>query len=152
MKHVQHMLFALAVFAALLLGAACGGGGSDGATVGVELREYEITPNKVSVPAGEVTFEVRNAGAFVHEMQVVQTDVPADQLPARADGRFDEAAADAKILGEASNVQAGATAKLTVRMKAGKYLLLCNRPADATEGTPAHFARQMYAPFLVTAG
>lgn len=139
----------LVLAALLLVGTACGGG-SSGTTVGVELREYEITPNKISAPAGEVTFEITNAGAFVHELQVVQTDVSADQLPELADGRFDESAADAQVLGEAKNVQAGATAKLVVKMKAGNYLLVCNMPADATEGTPAHFARRMYAPFLVT--
>ena len=138
----------VAALAAMLLGAACGGG-SDGSTVGVELREYEITPNKISAPAGEVTFDITNSGAFVHELQVVKTDVSADQLPADADGRFDESAAGAHVRGSVKNVAAGATVKLVVRLNAGKYVLVCDMPADATEGTPAHFARHMYAPFLV---
>ena len=134
----------------VLVGTACGGGGSSGTTVGVELREYEITPNKISAPAGEVTFDITNAGAFVHEMQVVKTAVSVDQLPSDANGEFDASAADATVVKSANDIPAGATVRLVVQLAAGSYVLVCNMPADATEGTPAHFSRHMYAPFVVT--
>ena len=143
----------IVMFAALVLaGTACGGGGSGGTTVGVELREYEITPNKISAPAGEVTFDITNAGGFAHDMEVVKTGVSVDQLPSDANGQFDAGAANAQVVKSAKDIAAGTTVRLVVRLKAGSYVLVCNRPADATEGTPAHFSRHMYAPFLITKG
>ena len=140
------------MLAVVVLGGAACGGGSGGTTVGVELREYEITPNKISAPAGEVTFDITNAGAFVHEMEVVKTDVSVDQLPSDANGQFDAGAANAQVVKSAKDIAAGATVRLVVRLKAGSYVLVCDRPADAAEGTPAHFSRHMYAPFVVTKG
>ena len=68
------VLLAVLVVTAL---SACGP-----SKVDVALTTYEITPDKTSAGAGEVTFHVHNdATDLTHEFVVFKTDLPADQLP-----------------------------------------------------------------------
>jgi uncharacterized cupredoxin-like copper-binding protein len=59
--------------------AACGGSGGPTAppatalpsgVYAVEAKEYAFTPTTITVPAGPVTFAVRNAGVEAHEFEV----------------------------------------------------------------------------------
>ena len=98
-----------AVLALALLGVAgcgssssssnttAGGGGvtvptsSSGTTVQVVVGDTKgldgpmtLTATPDSVPAGDVTFTVKNTGTIEHEMVVLKTDTPFDQLPVGA--------------------------------------------------------------------
>lgn len=61
-------------------------------TVNVTLREFSVSVDQRTVPQGEVTFHVTNAGTVPHEFLVIRTSLAADALPTTAEGAFNEAA------------------------------------------------------------
>lgn len=93
-----------------------------------------VKTNVATVPAGTVTFEVKNGSKdIVHEM--ILSPLPADGKPLPyvvADYKVDEDAA--KHLGEVSELEPGKSGKLTVDLKPGKYILFCNIPAHYMNG------------------
>ncbi|MEX2375173.1 MAG: plastocyanin/azurin family copper-binding protein [Dehalococcoidia bacterium] len=107
-------------------------------TVAATLNEWDIVVDVVTVPAGEVTFDVENAGAIPHELVVVRTDLAEDGLPV-ADGRVVESEID--IVGEVEEFAAGTTESGTFSLEAGSYVLICN--------IPAHYTQGMHTPFTV---
>jgi len=107
--------------------------------------------DRSEVPAGEVTFDMENDGGVTHEFVVVKTDLAPEQLPVDDDGMFDERGAGLTFVDEVEDVDpGGGTAKLTVDLEPGKYLLVCNKPPVPKENLPAHWAEKMYTPFTVT--
>jgi uncharacterized cupredoxin-like copper-binding protein len=112
-------------------------------TVSAELGEFYIEVDKVEVDAGTVRFVARNVGQMEHELIVLRTDLPADQLP------YDETEETAKeeeageVLGEIEpeDLPPGKTAEMTVEMTPGTYVLLCN--------IPTHYKLGMYRAFRV---
>jgi len=91
-----------------------------------------------TAPAGKVTFTMKNTGTIEHEMIVIKTDTPYDQLKVNADDKVSE---DGSI-GEISETPAGETKSVTLDMPAGKYALVCN--------IAKHYAMNMRAPFTTT--
>jgi high-affinity iron transporter len=73
---------------AVALVAGCGGTGSGSAApvtagegkVGVRATEFRFEPAAITVPAGEVTFDVTNAGAVEHEFEIFKGDVVVDEV------------------------------------------------------------------------
>lgn len=117
--------------------------GTEGTPVDVELGEssedeqyMEVTPDTVA--AGYVTFRVSNAGTEEHELLVLQTDVPFDELEETDDERVDESSA----VGGELELEPGESGELTVELEAGNYVLVCNKQG--------HYAEGMAAPFVVT--
>lgn len=94
-----------------------------------------------AVKAGEVTFSVKNDSKdTVHEMIVMYLADPGKPLPyLEAENRVDEDKAGDK--GEVSELDPGKSGTLTVELKAGKYLLVCN--------APGHFGAGMWTEFTV---
>ena len=94
-----------------------------------------------AVKAGEVTFNVKNDSKdTVHEMIVMFLAEPGKPLPyLEAENRVDEDKAGDK--GEVSELDPGKSGALTVEMKAGKYLLICN--------VPGHYGAGMWTEFTV---
>ncbi|MGZ6976211.1 MAG: hypothetical protein ACXVKQ_19910, partial [Acidimicrobiia bacterium] len=95
-----------------------------------------LTLSPASVPAGNVTFVVKNNGSIVHEAVVLQTDVPFDQLPITYGGDppvpvasgGDKVSEDANV-GETGDpdLKAGGTRTFTIKnMKPGHYVVVCN--------------------------
>ncbi|HZQ35242.1 MAG TPA: hypothetical protein VFD32_04865, partial [Dehalococcoidia bacterium] len=84
---------ALAALAAVAV-AACGGGGGGGHPLAVTLNSFKITTDQSSVPAGKVTINATNMAATNHELVLVRTETPADQLPVDNKG---EASEDGKV-------------------------------------------------------
>ena len=92
--------------------AACGsqGGSSAPATaapsgvIAVEAREYSFTPATITVPAGSVTFSVKNAGTEEHEFEIFEGD---------------------KVVDEVEGMVPGLTKQLTVTLEAGDYTFVC---------------------------
>lgn len=92
--------------------------------------------------AGVVTFHVTNSSTdTIHEMIVMYLADPTQPLPyVTADQKVDEDKAGDK--GEVSELDPGATGTLTVNLKPGKYLLICN--------VAGHYAAGMWTEFDVT--
>ena len=109
----------LLAVAALVVPIALGAGGSN---VAVQLKEFKLTPKPVSVKAGKVTFTVKNVGKVEHEMVVLKTNVPPGKLPIGAGSRVSENTS----VGEVGEVHPGQTKKVTLALKPGKYVLICN--------------------------
>jgi uncharacterized cupredoxin-like copper-binding protein len=132
---------------------------ASGTTVEVQLSDssglngaMSIAVSPGSVPAGNVTFVVKNNGTIDHEMVVLKTDTPYDQLPVTFAGdppakvtsggdKVDESTS----VGETGdpNVKPGETRTFTIKdMAPGNYVLVCN--------IAKHYQMGMRAPFKVT--
>ena len=126
--------------------AGCGQpatGGPVETIVTAELGEYYIKLSRTSVPAGKVTFAVSNVGKMEHELIIIQTDLAADKLPMGREGdptRVDEDKVG--TAGEVADIAAGKTSSGTFDLKAGKYLLICNKAG--------HFPAGQWIAFKVT--
>lgn len=110
---------------------------------GVDMSKasMEIKATPATVKAGNITFKVKNSSKdTIHEMIVMYLANPKDPLPYIADeNRVDEDKAGDK--GEVSELDPGASGTLTVDLKPGKYVLICN--------VPGHFATGMWTEFTV---
>jgi uncharacterized cupredoxin-like copper-binding protein len=93
--------------------AACGGGNPQSSgpaaslpagTYAVEAKEYAFTPSTLSVPAGEVTFQVHNAGTQEHEFEIFQGETVKDEV---------------------EGLVPGLTKTLTVPLEPGEYTFKC---------------------------
>jgi uncharacterized cupredoxin-like copper-binding protein len=105
------------------------------ATMGIKL-------SVAKAPAGLVTFKVTNTSKdTVHEMIVMYLADPTKPLPyIDKEIRVDEDKAGDK--GEVSELDPGNSGSLSVALKPGKYLLICN--------VPGHYAAGMWTEFEVT--
>ena len=131
-------------FAVIGLGAC---GSDSGETVNVTAGDYSLKPDSTSVPAGDVTFKLKNGGGFVHELVVVKV-ASASDLPTKPDGEVDEdKIPEPERMGEVEDVDPGKTKSLKLKLEAGKYVLFCNR----LDGTTSHFDKGMHVDFTVTA-
>ena len=104
------------------------------ATMGIKASPAEAKP-------GVVTFKVTNDSKdTVHEMIVMYLADPTKPLPyIDADKKVDEDKAGDK--GEVSELDPGKSGSLTVNLKAGTYLLICN--------VAGHFEAGMWTTFTV---
>ena len=134
------ILAALPLAAVVLAGCASAVAAPvSGGTINATLTDMKITVDKPSVASGPVTFVVKNSGAVVHELVVIQTDVAQDKLAADADevGKMDETG----NVGETGDVEAGTSKTFTVTLPAGHYVLMCNEVG--------HYAAGMHMTFTV---
>jgi uncharacterized cupredoxin-like copper-binding protein len=131
---------ALASVALLALGAC--GANPDRQRVDVGLSTFGMTLSANEVKAGRVSFVVKNnATDQTHEFVVTQTDLPADQIPVNPDTHLvDEN--QLTMLGEVEDLDSGAIGRLTLELKPGRYVLLCN--------LASHYQSGMHAVFTVT--
>ena len=103
------------VLGAAIAVAACGGGGASAGAptpvpsgvVFVEAKEYAYTPSTITIPAGPVTFSVKNAGAEEHEFEVFASD--------DMDSPIDEI----------EGLLPGLTLPLTLDLQPGSYTYIC---------------------------
>jgi uncharacterized cupredoxin-like copper-binding protein len=131
---------ALAIMALLWLGAC--GANSDRQRVDVGLSTFGMTLSANEVKAGPVTFVVKNnATDQTHEFVVAQTDLPADQIPVNTDTHLiDEE--QLTVLGEVEDLDSGAIKRLTLDLKPGRYVLVCN--------LASHYQSGMHSELTVT--
>jgi uncharacterized cupredoxin-like copper-binding protein len=129
-----------------------------GATVDVTLSDshgsagsMSLTASPPVVPAGDVTFVVKNTGTIEHEAVVLKTNVPYDKLPVTYGGDppvrvktgANKVSEDANI-GETGdpNLKPGDTRTFTIKdMVAGSYVIVCN--------LAGHYGKGMRAPLTV---
>ncbi len=103
-------------------------------STGSSIKSMAIKTDKRSVKAGRVTFEVSNDSKdLVHEMIVVSAADPKLQLPYDPkDSRVIES--EIKDLGEASDLKPGERKTLSLTLKPGEYILICNQPSHYRAG------------------
>ena len=116
--------------------------GIDMADAGKGKATMGLRVSKTSVKAGDITFNVTNTSKdTIHEMIVMYLADPSQALPyIAADSKVDEDKAGDK--GEVSELDPGKNGTLTVALKPGKYLLICN--------VAGHFMAGMWTTFEVT--
>ncbi len=143
---------ALLVFGALVA-AGCSSPASSaagGTTVKVTLTEWAVVLDKASVPAGNVTFEVTNAGTqFKHEFVVVKTDLAPADLPADTTGKVEEEGSGLNFVGELEELEIGASGTVSFPLTAGKYVLMCNI-VETGSGHESHYQQGMRVAFTVS--
>lgn len=129
----------LAITAAFAVGCSGAAAAPQGGTVSATVSDMKVTVDRTSVPAGAVTFVVKNTGAVVHELVVLQTDVAQDKIAMDMDeaGKMDETG----NVGETGDVDAGQSKTFTVTLPAGHYVLMCNEIG--------HYAAGMHMTFTV---
>ena len=105
------------------------------ATMGIKLSQP-------GAPAGIVSFQVTNTSKdTIHEMIVMYMADPTKPLPyISGDSKVDEDKAGDK--GEVSELDPGKSGTLTVALKPGQYLVICN--------VAGHFDAGMWTKFEVT--
>ncbi|TPO10494.1 sulfocyanin-like copper-binding protein [Mesorhizobium sp. B1-1-5] len=104
------------------------------ATMGIKI-------SRGAVKAGKVTFKLKNDSKdTIHEMIVIFLADAKKPLPyIDAENRVDEDKAGDE--GEVSELDPGKSGSLTVDLKPGRYLLICN--------VPGHYAAGMWTEFTV---
>lgn len=143
---VQKTIAALFLLAVVFIAAGCGDSkeestdatpatttpatstpAADG-TVSVSLVEYKVKPSATSVKAGKVTFKVKNDGTMEHEFLVLKTDLAEDKLPTKPKdaSRVDEEGEGVEAIGEVPELEPGKSGSVTLNLKPGNYVLLCN--------------------------
>lgn len=103
--------------------------------VKVTEKEFKISASPTTAKAGTVTFAVKNTGFLKHEFIVLKTNVAAGKLPIKGN----KAVLKGKVEGKINPFARGQTRTLTVKLPAGKYILLCNIPAHYKAGQRAAF-------------
>lgn len=133
------------------LAVACGDGGPSAPVltgrVHVHLDEWSVAPEPASTEGPvTVTFEGHNHGQFPHQVVVIETDRPADDLPMER-GKVDVDDAGREMLSidvPAADPDAGREGRQvgTIDLRPGRYVLICN--------IAGHYQQGMYAEFQVT--
>lgn len=104
------------------------------------LSEFSLAAVPASVPAGRVTFVVRNDGAIPHEFVVVRSDVAPDRLP-QIDQKFVDVSR-VEVVGNTGPFDGGQQREQGLDLGPGRYVLLCN--------VASHYLSGMFAAFTVS--
>ena len=96
-------------------------------SVDVTVKDFSIKAARPTVRAGEVVLHLHNLGPSTHEFNVDRTDLAADALPLQSDGlTVNEDAPGLHRIDSVEQLDLGASADLTVKLKPGHYVLWCN--------------------------
>ncbi len=125
--------------------STCEKSGGPASPVNVTLREFSVTPDRSSAPAGRIRFHVTNAGTEGHEFLVIKTDLAPDALPTEPNGSYEENGPGTQLLDEIEFIPPGESADLILDLEAGNYVLICN----IVNGPAVHYAFGMHAAFTV---
>lgn len=109
-----------------------------GTAVGVILKNFDVFVDRDSVPAGMVTFNLRNEGISEHEFVIFKTELSADNLPVK-DAQVQEDAPSLQKVAEQQQFSPGETRQLTLQLDPGHYVLLCNLPDHYQQGMRIDF-------------
>jgi ABC-type Fe3+-hydroxamate transport system substrate-binding protein len=95
------------------------------AVVDVTLKEWAIDA-PATIKAGDITLNVKNGGAFPHELVVMKGD-SYPTLPLAANGSVDEAKlAAGALLGRTQRIGGGGAEAKTFSLTPGNYVFVCN--------------------------
>jgi uncharacterized cupredoxin-like copper-binding protein len=88
-----------------------------------------------------VTFKVHNSGHEKHEFVILKTSLDAAKLPEES-SKVKEDAAGIEHVSEIDGLDAAQDKNLTVDLKPGTYVFVCNIPGHAHQGMVARFTVQ----------
>ena len=113
-----------------------------GTPVNLLLEDFKVRGDVAVVPAGTVTFRIRNQGPTTHEVIVVRTDRAPDKLPLQSDGlTVNEEGRDIEFLDEAEGLDIDDRQTMVLDLAPGNYVLYCN--------LQGHYLGGMYAALTV---
>jgi uncharacterized cupredoxin-like copper-binding protein len=93
----------------------------------VLLKDFKVLQEATVVPAGTVSFLVRNQGPTTHEVIVVRTDLAPDKLTLQPDGlTVNEEARGIKFLEEVEGLDIDDRRTMVLDLTPGRYVLYCN--------------------------
>jgi uncharacterized cupredoxin-like copper-binding protein len=130
------MIAGCVALAAPVVAGAAGTTKKGGTVVIVKETEFKFALNRSVVPAGRVTFKVKDTGKADHEMVIIRTSKDASKL-SKGSG-----ASEAGSVGEISDEGPGQSRTQTFVLKPGHYALVCN--------LPGHYKAGMYSNFTVS--
>jgi len=136
-KHDMNRLLPLFVIAMLILSACAQQTGP--AKVTVKMSEWSVDLSQTSVPAGRVTFALKNDGKLTHELAILRTDLAHDKIPLRAEDPTK--VQELGITGEIEDVDAGQMKEAVFELTPGNYVLVCNEAS--------HYQAGMHVAFVV---
>jgi uncharacterized cupredoxin-like copper-binding protein len=110
----------IAMIAAAIVASPIGASGSK-TSVSVRLKEFKVLPSPLTAKRGPVSFAVKNTGKVNHEFVVLKTNTAPAKLRVKS-GK----AVEVGRVGETGALKPGRSRTLTLTLKAGKYILLCN--------------------------
>lgn len=125
-------------------GGGGGGGGGGAGTIDTTEKDFSIGVSPSSAAAGNITFHVTNDGPSVHEFVVFASDLAPDKLPLTKENGVaivDEKGKGVKHIDELEDIKPGSPQDLSVNLKAGNYVLICN--------LPTHYKLGMHTAFTV---
>jgi uncharacterized cupredoxin-like copper-binding protein len=117
--------------------AACSSG--SGGVKATE-RDFSVNLDSSSQSSGDITFHVTNNGPSAHEFVIFKTDLPEANLPTRKENGqviVDESGPGVNHIDEIEDLNRGDTKDLTVNLKPGKYVVICNLPTHYQLGMHA---------------
>jgi hypothetical protein len=151
---MQRRVSFLAALFLTLAGAACNYNrisGPPSTSVGVSVREYLVIVEHSPLPAGKVTFRVRNRGPkFAHEFVIAKTALRPDKLPTKADGSVNEDASGLQVLSEIEKFPPEETRDKTLTLSPGRYVLFCNLVETQGNETLVHYKLGMRIGLAIT--
>ena len=113
---------------AALAASGCGAtarGAAGAQVVSVTERDFTIKASPARVSAGDVVFRARNRGPDAHELIIIRGRVAGLKL--RSDGMtVNEEALEPSTVGTLEPGAPGSVRELHVKLKPGRYVLLCN--------------------------
>jgi uncharacterized cupredoxin-like copper-binding protein len=130
----------IAALAAALVGAVAAIGASasparvEAKTVRVQLMDFMVMPSTARAPAGKVTFVVKNVGKAKHNFVVLRTKLAPSKLPMAG-----QKAKAVGLVGRTPVFGPGQTRRLTLTLRPGRYLLICNVAGHYMAGMRAAF-------------
>ena len=102
-----------------------------------DAEHMTLAVDRTQLKPGKVTFDVTNASQDqIHEMLVLRTDAAGQPLPydARNEKVIEQNTQD---LGEVADLDPGKGGTLTLDLRPGHYLLICNQPGHFMHGMKA---------------
>ncbi len=95
--------------------------------VQISLTDFDVKFAPATLKAGSVTLVGTNEGHdVVHEIRLVKTDLPADQLPLESNGRVNEDSATLTTIAAVEDLGPGMSGEVTVTLEPGRYVYFCN--------------------------
>jgi uncharacterized cupredoxin-like copper-binding protein len=124
--------------------SSCGASGqaAGGGDIQATEADFTVSLSTSTAQAGNVTFDVMNQGPSIHEFVVLKTDLPADQLPMKDQLSVEEEGNGIQHIDEIPSIKPCSSKSLSVNLKPGSYVVLCN--------LPGHYAQGMYASLTVS--
>ena len=148
MRKLYLASFLLLSLTTTLVVTACGEEDRGGGTLDIDLSDWAVAPNLASLPAGDITFNIKNLSQeHDHELVIIRTDLAPEELPTESDRSVDQGAGGVDVVGKIREIGPGEDSSGTFTLKAGRYVLICNLVDEHDGQTVSHYQEGMRVPF-----